>query len=118
LDQAVALATRAHEGQTDKAGEPYIGHPLRAMRYVATDPERLVAVLHDVLEDTPVTAMDLLRQGCPAGVVVAVQLLSKRAEDTYETFIERTRDSGNELAINVKLADLADNADMSRLIRL
>ncbi len=65
LDAAVALATTAHSGQTDKAGESYIGHPLRVMARVTGDDARMVAVLHDVIEDTPVTAADLLALGCP-----------------------------------------------------
>ncbi|MGH2595885.1 MAG: hypothetical protein ACRDH7_07970 [Actinomycetota bacterium] len=87
VDDAVAIATEAHAGQVDKAGEPYIGHPLRVMRYVATEEERLVAVLHDTLEDTSLTADRLLELGCPKAVVDAIQILTRKPDDSYEAFI-------------------------------
>jgi (p)ppGpp synthase/HD superfamily hydrolase len=77
LDQAVALATELHADTTDKAGRPYIEHPLRVMGMMGTDVERMIAVLHDVLEDTPVTADELLGRGCPHEVVDAVEILTK-----------------------------------------
>lgn len=113
LDAAVALATEAHEGQTDKAGQPYIGHPLRVMARVDTDDARIVAVLHDVLEDTPVTAADLIALGCPAEVVAAVDALSKRPGETLEESMRRVAE--HPLAVVVKHADLDDNSDPQRL---
>jgi (p)ppGpp synthase/HD superfamily hydrolase len=69
LDEATALARRAHAGQTDKAGRPYIEHPLRVMHRLRGEYEQLAAILHDVLEDTPVTENDLRSAGCPEPVV-------------------------------------------------
>jgi hypothetical protein len=123
LDEAIALATDHHASMTDKAGKPYIEHPLRVMDAFDTDVERMVAVLHDVLEDPPligepVTREELLERGCPMEVVQAVEVLTKRFGEGYPDYIERIRDSGNELAIRVKLADIADNADEDRLALL
>src|SRR6185436_12779733 len=88
-------------------------HPLRVMMRMTTDRERMVAVLHDVLEDTPHTADDLLRRGFPADVVDALRCLSKQEGETYEAFIERL--AVNPLAVAVKKGDLADNMDVARL---
>ncbi len=115
LEKAIELAARAHAGQRDKAGAPYILHPLRMMMGMETDEERQAAVLHDVLEDSPTTAGDLLREGFSEGVVTAVTALSRKREETYSAFIERIK--GNALARKVKLADLEDNMDVRRLRR-
>lgn len=82
---------------------------------MGTDVERMIAVLHDVLEDTSVTVDELHRRGCPPEVIEAVEVLIKRREESYDAFIGRIRDSRNELAVRVKLADIADNADERRL---
>jgi len=116
LAAAVELATRAHAGQVDKAGEPYIGHPLRVMGRVDGERARMVAVLHDVLEDTPVTAADLLSRGCPADVVEAVDALSKRPGESLEDSMRRV--AAVPLALVVKRADLDDNTDPDRLASL
>lgn len=116
LDAAVELATTAHEGQTDKAGAAYIGHPLRVMARVDGEDARLVAVLHDVIEDTPVTAADLLALGCPAAVVDAVEALSKRPDETLDESMRRV--ARHPLAVVVKHADLDDNSDPQRLALL
>ncbi|WP_028045846.1 HD domain-containing protein [Cellulomonas sp. URHE0023] len=116
LDAAVRLATTAHEGQTDKGGEAYIGHPLRVMARVEGDDARMVAVLHDVLEDTPVTAADLLALGCPAAVVAAVDALSKRPGETLDESMRRVAE--HPLAVVVKHADLDDNTDPERVSAL
>ena len=67
VSDAVRIATDAHEGQIDKSGKPYIGHPVRVMNRVEGERERMAAVLHDVIEDTRVTAEDLRAAGCPSG---------------------------------------------------
>ncbi|NBA95572.1 GTP pyrophosphokinase [Pseudomonas sp. R5(2019)] len=113
LERAIVIAIRAHEGQRDKAGAAYILHPLRVMMRVETVDERIVAVLHDVLEDTPLTLADLAREGFPLKVLAALQALSKRPGESYEAFVERLAD--DPLARVVKLADLADNSDLSRI---
>jgi len=116
LDAAVALATRAHAGQVDKSGADYIGHPLRVMARVDGELARMAAVLHDVLEDTPVTAADLRAAGCPEQVVEAVEALTKRAGEPLEESMRRV--AVVPLALVVKRADLDDNSDEARLALL
>lgn len=116
LDAAVTLATAAHAGQTDKAGAPYIGHPLRVMARVEGDDARMVAVLHDVLEDTSVTAEQLLALGCPEYVVAAVVALSKRPGESLDESMRRVAE--HPLAVVVKHADLDDNTDPARVAAL
>lgn len=113
LEDAIALAVRAHAGQVDKNGQPYILHPLRMMLAVEGDAARMVAVLHDVVEDTPVTLAELRAAGFPAAVVEAVDHLTRRETETYEAFILRVKPHA--LARQVKRADLRDNMDVLRL---
>jgi (p)ppGpp synthase/HD superfamily hydrolase len=115
LERAIAIAARAHEGQVDKAGMPYVLHPLRMMLSVDTPEARMAAVLHDVVEDTTVSLEQLQTEGFPAVVIEAVEALTKRPEekDDYEAFINRV--APNPLARAVKLADLRDNCDLSRI---
>ncbi|MGE0133559.1 MAG: HD domain-containing protein [Dehalococcoidia bacterium] len=116
LDTALAIAVEAHRGQVDKAGQPYILHPLRVMARLSTPEERLVAVLHDVVEDSPTTLDDLRAAGFDEAVVRAVGFLTRREGETYEAFIERV--DGDALARRVKLADLEDNMTLTRLREL
>jgi len=116
LDTALAIAVEAHRGQVDKAGQPYILHPLRVMARLSTPEERLVAVLHDVVEDSATTLDDLRAAGFDEAVVRAVDFLTRRDEETYEAFIERV--NGDALARRVKLADLEDNMTLTRLREL
>ncbi len=116
LDTALALAVEAHRGQLDKAGQPYILHPLRVMARVTTPAERLVAVLHDVVEDSPTTLDDLRAAGFEEPVVRAVDHLTRREDESYKAFIERVDD--DPLARRVKLADLEDNMTLTRLTEL
>ncbi|MCY1416766.1 Bifunctional (p)ppGpp synthase/hydrolase relA [compost metagenome] len=113
LERAIAVAARAHEGQRDKAGVAYILHPLRVMLRVDTTEQRIVAVLHDVLEDSPMTLADLAREGFPLKILAAVNALSRRPGENYQAFVERLAD--DPLAKAVKLADIEDNSDLSRL---
>lgn len=103
----------AHEGQVDKAGMPYVLHPLRMMLSVDTPEGRMAAVLHDVVEDTAVTLDQLRAEGFPEAVIEAVEALTKRDGEDYEAFILRV--APNPIARKVKLADLRDNCDLSRL---
>lgn len=113
LDTALAIAIQAHAGQVDKAGQPYILHPLRLMFQMATEEEMITAVLHDVVEDSDVT-LDALRQaGFSEKLITAVAAVSRQDDETYEEFIRRLRP--NALAAKVKLADLTDNMDARRL---
>lgn len=110
---AVALAARAHRDAVDKAGAPYILHPLRVMMKMTNDAARRVAVLHDVLEDTDITADELRRLGYPENEIEALQALTKKDGESYEAFIERA--AQNPIAAQVKRADLEDNMDVTRL---
>ncbi len=116
LEDAIALAMKAHLGQKDRVGEPYILHPLRVMFRLGWDaPEaaRIAAVLHDVVEDTAIQLRDLRRLGYSEEVLAAVELLSRRPDDSYEQFIERVLP--NSIARRVKRADLEDNMELRRL---
>lgn len=113
LERAILAAARAHMGQWDKGGQPYILHPLRVMLGCGCEEEKTVTVLHDTLEDTPLTAADLAAEGFPPEVVEAVLCLTRGEGEDYVAYIERV--CGNRLAARVKLADLADNMDLNRL---
>ena len=115
LQRAIEIATKAHQGQTDKAGKPYIDHPLRVMRMGTTTEEMIVGVLHDVIEDTDWTFDKLLAEGFSFEVVDALQCVTKLSEDEpYDQFIARIK--VNPLAVKVKLNDLTDNMDIRRLV--
>ena len=113
LDRAIELAKQHHEGQTDKAGKPYIEHPLRVMNQVESEEEKIVAVLHDIVEDTDISLNDLRNEGFSEEVVSAVECLTKQDGENYDSYIERI--SFNPLAVKIKLADLEDNRDLTRL---
>jgi (p)ppGpp synthase/HD superfamily hydrolase len=112
LEHAIALATNAHKGQQDKNGSPYILHPLRLMTRMGSAIDKIVAVLHDVVEDTPVTIRDLKEKGFSSDVLDAVDCLTRRKDETYDAFIERCK--ANPIAMRVKIADLEDNMDIRR----
>ncbi len=114
LEDAIALAVEAHRGQRDKVGQTYILHPLRVMMRLETEAERMAAILHDVVEDTPYTLERLRELGYPEEVLGALDCLTKREGESYEAFIERVRP--HPLARRVKLADLEDNMDVRRLL--
>ena len=114
LDRAKAIATSAHEGQVDKAGKPYIEHPMRVMNMGKTVEEKIAGVLHDVVEDSDWTFEMLEKEGIPKDVMDALRCVTKLSEDEdYGHFIERVKT--NPLAIKVKLNDLKDNMDITRL---
>ena len=113
IEKSLHIALRAYAGKTDKAGREYIHHPLRVMAKMRTDLEMSAALLHDVLEDSEITAEQLLAEGIPAEIVEAVQYLSKHENEAYQDFIARTKK--NRLAAKVKLADIEDNMDVLRL---
>jgi len=119
LERAIALAATVHSGQRDKAGAPYILHPLRMMLKMTTLETQMAAVLHDVIEDCGVTPALLAHEGLPTSVIDAVLALSKKIVDgspePYEEFIRRA--ALNPIARRVKLADLEDNMDLSRIAK-
>ncbi|MDI2128685.1 HD domain-containing protein [Yinghuangia seranimata] len=116
LDDAVVLARRAHAGQLDKGGKPYITHPLRVMRRVEGEWAQMAAVLHDVIEDTAVSAADLRAEGCPERVIEAVIALSKLPGEPLEASMARA--AADPIALVVKRADIADNRSEARLGQL
>ena len=112
-DKAVRIAIEAHAGQTDKGGMPYIGHVMRVMESGQTEDEKIVGVLHDLVEDTDWT-FDELEQEFPKHIVDALRCLTKTSDgESYDDFIRRIQT--NTLAINVKINDIADNMDVRRL---
>ena len=114
LDRSKAIATSAHEGQVDKAGKPYIEHPMRVMNMGKTIEEKIAGVLHDVVEDSDWTFEMLEKEGIPKDVMDALRCVTKLSEDEdYNHFIERVKT--NPLAVKVKLNDLKDNMDITRL---
>ncbi|WKY44750.1 GTP pyrophosphokinase [Eubacteriaceae bacterium ES2] len=113
LNKAIAIANKAHAGQLDKGKEAYILHPLRVMLALESEEERICGLLHDVVEDSEITFEDLREEGFAESVLAALVCLTKKEGEEYEAFIERVLK--NELACRVKLADLADNMDSSRL---
>ena len=116
LERAIRLAVEAHQGQKDKAGVPYILHPLRVMFGMRAETEMMTAVLHDVIEDTEWTLDTLREEGFPEQVLEALDRLTRRDEESYEAFIDRVKD--NPIARSVKLADLEDNMDIKRISNL
>lgn len=116
LEKAIRIASNAHFGQKDKAGKPYIFHPLRVMERCTGIDEKIIAVLHDTIEDTGITSDSLVSDGFPAYIVEAIQSLTRKETEPYDDFIQRV--ALNPLAIKVKIADLQDNLDLSRLSRI
>jgi len=113
LEKAIQCAVKAHAGQKDKAGAPYILHPLRIMMKMDNQAGMIAAMLHDVVEDSSVTLADLRAEGFSEEVIAAVDHLTRREGEAYEIFINRLRH--NPLAVKVKLADLEDNMDIRRI---
>lgn len=113
LARAIALAAVAHQEQFDKAGAPYILHPLRMMQQMRTEEEKIVAVLHDVVEDTAWTFEQLRTEGFSETILAALDGVTGRAGESYEAFIARAQ--ANPIARRVKLADLQDNMDTRRI---
>lgn len=113
LEKAIALAANAHAGQVDKGGEPYILHPLRVMLRLKTAEERMAGVLHDVVEDCGVTFDDLRKQGFPEAVISGVDAVTRRDGESYYDFVIRS--GADPIGRTVKLADLRENSDLTRL---
>ncbi|MEV4317901.1 phosphohydrolase [Actinocrispum sp. NPDC049592] len=116
VDDAVRIAAEAHKGQIDKSGRPYIGHPMRVMARVEGEHAKMAAVLHDVIEDTHLTADDLRAAGCPENVVASVIALSKVKGEPMPDYLNRV--AADPVAVTVKHADIADNCDPIRMARL
>jgi len=114
LERAIRIAADAHRGQKDKAGAPYILHPLRVMLSLQGEAERIVGVLHDVLEDCPDWSAEKLRaEGFAPEVMRALDSLTKRPDEDYPAFIARA--ARDPIGRKVKVADLTDNLDIARI---
>ncbi len=113
LEKAIEIAVEAHRGQIDKAGKEYILHPMRVMLRGRNDTEMIVGILHDVVEDTPVT-IDMLRlEGFSEEVLVALDCITKHKGEAYGAFIDRVLT--NPLATQIKLYDMEDNLNRDRI---
>ena len=118
LERAIALAVEKHSGVEDKAGQPYVLHPLRVMFSLSSVDERIVGVLHDVVEDSDTSFEDLKKMGFSPAVIDALDAVTKRpneegSDEGYQAFVERA--GANPIARKVKMADLLDNLDVTRL---
>ena len=113
IERAIQIAATAHQGQVDKAGEPYVLHPLRIMLTLEGEEERIVAVLHDVVEDSEWTLESLRNEGFSENVLDAIDSVTRREGESYEAFVARSAE--HPIGRRAKLADLADNADLSRI---
>ena len=114
LQRAIDIATQAHEGQFDKSGNDYIGHPLRVMGMGRSEQEKIVGVLHDVVEESDWTFERLATEGFSEEIIAALRCVTKLSEnENYDDFIDRVKK--NPLAVAVKINDLTDNMDIRRL---
>ena len=113
LEKAIALAATQHAGQLDKGGQPYILHPLRLMLQFSNPTLQIIAVLHDILEDTATTAEDLKALGFSAEIIQSIQALTKQTGESRLEAAKRT--TLNPLATQVKYVDVADNMNLTRI---
>ena len=117
LERAIEISVEAHKGQLDKGGSPYILHPLRVMGNVDGESEKIVAVLHDVVEDSNWTFEALLAEGFSNEVIEALKSVTKNSDnEDYDSFIQRAMQ--NPIGRKVKIADLRDNLDVTRIAEL
>ena len=115
VEAARMLAARMHAGQADKAGLPYITHPARVAARLDAPEEQVVGWLHDTVEDTALTVGDIARQFGPE-TAAAVDAISRREGEAWEDYIARVRE--NPMARRVKISDLIDNSNLSRIPRV
>lgn len=113
INKALEIAKKAHEGQFDKGGKPYINHPKYVSSIVVGEEEKIVALLHDVCEDSAITFSDIKNEGFSDLIVDAIKAITKIKGEEYQEYINRVK--SNPIAIKVKLADLKHNSDISRI---
>ena len=111
---AMQIAYDAHYGQVDRGKTPYIFHPMHVAESMKDEDSTVVAILHDILEDTPVSAELLRRKGIPERLIEAIEIMSHREDEPYMVYLYRIINSKNELAIRVKYADILHNLDATR----
>lgn len=116
LQKAIDFAKKALEGQTSENGEPYINHSLRIMDQMDTDTEKIVAVLHDVLEDSPRSIYDLKELGMSREIIDCVEQLTRKNDMTYFEYIDDI--ATNDICTKIKLAEINDNKDINRVRKL
>lgn len=109
---ASKIAYKAHEGQTDKAGVPYIFHPIHIAEQMDSEESCVVALLHDVIEDSDIT-LEILSKYFNDDIITALRVLTKKENDDYLMYIKRVKT--NKLATKVKIKDLEHNRDLTRL---
>lgn len=115
-DLALRIAIRAHEGQKDKSEREYVMHPIRVAERCKAPRAKIVALLHDTIEDSDVTAEYLRSEGFPEEIISAVLSVTKQEGETYDDFVDRA--AANAIGREVKLADLEDNMDIRRLHKI
>jgi (p)ppGpp synthase/HD superfamily hydrolase len=113
LDLAIKIAEKAHQGQFDKANQPYILHPLTVMAQMDDFESKIVAVLHDAIEDSDLTITELSQQGFPELITEAIAAITKLDSELYDDYLLRVM--GNAIALKVKIADVKHNMDISRI---
>jgi (p)ppGpp synthase/HD superfamily hydrolase len=112
LERAIQIAAEAHANQLDKAGQPYILHPLRVMLFLRGDVQMIAGVLHDVIEDSDWTLEDIANEGFAPEIVQALDSVTRRDNEPYFDFIKRA--AADPIGLHVKMADLQDNLDKRR----
>lgn len=112
LASAIKLCYEAHKNQVDKGGSPYYLHPIYVALNMESEEQKIVALLHDVIEDTEITIDDLRKKGFSEKIIEAVDAITKKGE-SYEEYLKKVKD--NELAKAVKIEDIKNNMDVSRL---
>ena len=113
LNLAIKIAVDSHRDQIDKGGNPYILHPLRVMLSMNNESDRICALLHDVIEDSVLTFDDLRNYGFTEELLQTIECLTKRVGEPYESFVKRVL--ADKRAIRIKIADIEDNMDLSRI---
>jgi len=116
FDHAIKIAVNAHQNHRDRYGQPYILHPIRLMQKVSSMPEKICAILHDVVEDSDWTLKNLKREGFPTQIIKALDCLTRREGEPYQDYVRRA--AQNPIACQVKLADLEDNMNLTRIDQL
>ena len=111
LHKAITIACDAHQGQSSINGEPYILHPLRLLIKAKSNEEKIIAVLHDVIEKSNISLADLKNKGFDQNIISSIDSLSRRRSESYVEYIERLMQ--NRISVKIKLLDLADNIKIS-----
>ena len=114
FELAIEIAANAHAGMPDKQGKPYVLHPIRVMLGVESEEAQIVALLHDVVEDTDTSPDDIRDHGFGPEVIDALNLVTHQKDQTYAEYVIGCK--GNEIARQVKMSDLRDNTSLSRLL--